>query len=381
MRRLRALMEQRENNLTRMNALIETADQEQRAMSAEETGEFDRLETEIRNIDATIERETRARGIEHRDVPDDEQARIDAEERAFTDYVLGRLSEQRAGEQNLTMGNNGAIIPTSIATRIIKAIKDVSPILQLATVYHVNGTLMVPVWGDADGHNVTVGYQEEFTEITADAGKFTSVELGGYLAAALVLIGRSIETNAAFNVTDFIVSLIAEEIAEWIEGELLNGSGNKAATGALSCTNTLTAASTTAITADELITLQAKVKQSYQRNAVWIMHPDTYTAIKKLKDNSGRYLLQGDISSAFPYQVLSKPVYLSDNMPKVGSGAKSVLYGDPKGLSVNIRENLSIQVLREQYATRHALGVVAWFEFDSKVTDHQRMAVLVQAGA
>ena len=381
MRRLRALMEQRENNLTRMNALIETADQEQRAMSAEETGEFDRLETEIRNIDATIERETRARGIEHRDVPDDEQARIDAEERAFTDYVLGRLSEQRAGEQNLTMGNNGAIIPTSMANRIIKATKDVSPILQRATVYHVNGTLKVPVWGDADGHNVTVGYQEEFTEITADAGRFTSVDLGGYLVAALVLIGRSVENNAAFSVTDFIVSLIAEEVAEWLEGQLLNGTGVKSATGALNCTNKLTAAAASAITADELITLQAKVKQAYQGNAVWIMHPDTFTAIKKLKDNNGRYLLQDDITGDFPHRVLSKPVFLSDNMPKAESGAKSVLYGDLKGLSVNLRENFSIEVLREKYATQHALGVVAWFEFDSNVTDHQRMAVLQQAGA
>ena len=63
-------------------------------------------------------------------------------------------------------------------------------------------------------------------------------------------------------------------------------------------------------------------------------------------------------------------------MPAQAAGSKSVLYGDYSGLSVNFRENISIQVLREKYATQHAIGVVSWFEFDSRVTDHQKLAVL-----
>ena len=38
----------------------------------------------------------------------------------------------------------------------------------------------------------------------------------------------------------------------------------------------------------------------------------------------------------------------------------------------------SVEVLRELYATKHVIGVVSWFEFDSKVTDNQKLAVLVQ---
>jgi HK97 family phage major capsid protein len=134
------------------------------------------------------------------------------------------------------------------------------------------------------------------------------------------------------------------------------------------------------ITADELIALQAKVKQVYQGNACWIMHPDTFLAVKLLKDANKRYLLQDDITGTFPHILLGKPIFLSDNMPKTAAGEKAVLYGDLSGLSVNIREKLEIQVLREKYATMHALGVVAWMEADSKVTDHQRMAVLQMAG-
>lgn len=377
MNKLKALMERRAELQEQMNARIETADTENRAMSEDETAAFDAAEAEIRSIDETLLREERARAIEKKSVPAGNENPAAAEERAFADYVLGKVSELRAGEQNMTMSNNGAIIPTTIANRIIKAVKDRCPILAGATIYNVKGTLKVPVWGKANStHDITVGYQTEFTDITADSGAFASVELSGYLAGALTLIGKSVENNGVFSVVDFIVNQMAEEIAIWLEGQLLTGTGSSAAQGALNTTTKITTAAATAITADELIELQAKVKQSYQGNACWTMHPDTFTAIKKLKDGNERYLLQDDVTGAFPYRLLGKPVYLSDNMPKIAAGAKAILYGDYSGLSVNFRENISIEILREKYATQHAIGVVSWFEFDSKVTDHQKLAVL-----
>ena len=111
------------------------------------------------------------------------------------------------------------------------------------------------------------------------------------------------------------------------------------------------------------------------------MHPDTFTTIKFLEDGDGRPLLNPDVTKEFPYTILGKPVYLSDNMPKIGAGAKSILYGDYSGLSVNIREDISIQVLKEKYATQHAIGVISWLEIDSKVSDEQKLAVLVQRSA
>lgn len=376
MTNLKALMERREELRQNMETLVGTADTECRAMTEEETAQFDAAESEIRAIDATIEREERTRGVSNLPAPTAAEERAAAEESAFVDYVLGRASELRAGEQNLTMANNGAIIPTSIADRIVTAVRDRCPILSGATIYRVNGTLKVPVWGKANTtHDIAVGYQTEFTELTADSGKFTSVDLSGYLAGALTLIGNSVENNSVFNVTDFIINQMAEEIALFLEKELLNGTSGKA-TGALSTPTAVTAASATAITADELIELQAQVKQVYQANACWTMAPETFTSLKKLKDSNGRYLLQDDVTGEFPYRLLGKPVYLSDNMPKLEASASAVLYGDYSGLSVNLREDISIQVLREKYATQHAIGVVAWFEFDSKVTDSQKLAVL-----
>lgn len=383
MNNLKAIMEKRDELQQKMDSLVSKADQETRAMTDEEVAEFDAAEKEIRAIDETIARDERARSADKKSISTAMEERAAVEEKEFADYVMGKITETRAGEQNMTMGNNGAIIPTTIANRIIKAVKDRCPILARATIYNVKGTLKVPVWGKANTtHDIAVGYQTEFTEITADSGKFTSVDLGGYLAGALTLIGKSVENNGSFSVVDFIVNQMAEEIAFWIEGQLLIGTGSNAAQGATNTTTVLTAASTTAITADELIDLQAKIKQAYQVNACWIMNPGTFTAIKKLKDGNNRYLLQDDVTGEFPFRLLGKPVFLSDNMPAIAAGAKAVLYGDCSGLSVNFRENISIQVLNEKYATQHAIGVVSWFEFDAKVTDNQKLAVLaMKAGS
>ena len=381
---LKKLYEQRAALVDEMNALLNGAKMEERAMSEEENKKFSDIEKKITGIDATIAAEERADQIKKSAKKPVENETVEQiEERAFGNYIkeqAGLPVENRAGEQNMTMGNNGAVIPTTIANRIIKAVKDKCPIYARATMYHVAGTLKVPVWGKANTtHDITVGYQSEFTELTADSGKFTSIDLGGYLAGALTLIGKSVVNNAIVDVVSFVIDQMSEEIAIFLEKELLAGTGSNTATGALSTTNTLNAGSTTKITTDNLVALQTKVKQVYQAKACWTMHPDTFLEVKNLKDSNGRYLLQDDLTQEIPYRLLGKPVYLSDNMPKIASGAKAVLYGDYTGLSVNMRENVQIQVLNEKYATQHAVGVVAWFEFDSKVTDSQKLAALVMS--
>lgn len=375
---LKGLIEKRNALLEERDGIVGKAEAETRAFEEVELTRMEEIKNEVGLIDKSIVALEETQKLEKRGLPKQDSVE-EAETRAFENYIRGQIAETREGEQNVTMGNNGAVIPTTIANRIIKEVKDICPILARSTMYNVKGTLKIPVWGKANStHDITVGYQAEFTELTADSGKFTSVDLSGYLAGALSLIGKSVINNAQIDVVSFIVSEMASKIAIFIEGQLLNGTGSSAAQGITATTNTLTTAAATAITADELIDLQAKVKQAYQANACWIMNSSTFTAVKKLKDNNNRYLLQDDITGEFPYRLLGKPVFLSDNMDSIEASKKTVVYGDLSALSVNFRQNIEIQLLQEKYATQHAVGVCAWFEFDSKVTDNQKVAVLVQ---
>lgn len=380
---MKKLIELRAKKKAELEALLNTVKTEERAFSEDEKKQFDTLEAEIQQLDATIKAEERAQGISDIKVPQPAPAtkqptQEELEERAFADFLNGKIQEMRSGEQNVDWTNNsGAVIPTTIAKRIIDEIKDLCPILAGADVYHEKGNLKIPKWTKANStHDVTVGYATEFTPLTADSGKFTSVDLGGYLAGALVLVGKSVINSSAVNVTQFVIRKIAEKAAQFIEGELLKGSGSSAAQGATKTTNVVTTGTALTIGLDDLIAVQAAVKQAYQKNACWTMNSNTFTAIKQLKDTNNRPLLEPNVASAFPYTLLGKPVYLSDNMDDIGGNKLAILYGDYSGLSVNFREDISIEILREAYHTQHAIGIDCWFEFDSAVSDEQKLAVL-----
>ena len=108
------------------------------------------------------------------------------------------------------------------------------------------------------------------------------------------------------------------------------------------------------------------------------MNKATRTAIRKLKDSDGNYLLNRDLSAKWGYTLLGKDVYTTDNVNALGQVSKEVVvYGDLSGLAVKESETQEIQILTEKFATQHAIGVIAWGEIDAKVEDTQKIAVAV----
>lgn len=300
--------------------------------------------------------------------------KAELEERAFENYIRGVI-EERADDVNLTAGDNGAVIPSSIANKIIKKVYDISPIYQLATRYNVGGTLNIPYYDESE-QNITMAYATEFTDLTSTSGQFLSIELKGFLAGALSKISKSLINNSQFAIVPFVIDAMAESIHRWVEGELLKGTSKKVE-GLSTVTLKVDAASSTAITADELIDVQELIPDVYQGQAIWVMNKATRTAIRKLKDGQGNYLLNRDVSARWGYTLLGKDVYTSGNMDTMAAGKTAIYYGDMSGLAVKLSEDINIEVLRELFATQHAVGVVGWIEIDSKVENAQKIAKLV----
>ena len=368
------LIEKQNDLLTRADNLFNKAKEEKRELTPDEMQELAEIRDDIRRIKEALglDREFKelkqnaCGGKKSRSV--EEEANEENEVKSFENYVRGYIVHERAGE--LTKANNGAVIPTTIVNRIIKKIYDICPILEKSSKYNVKGNLDIPFY-PADGTTtITVDYQDEFDELASSTGNFSSINLSGYLAGALTLISRSLINNAQFDIVGFIVDEMAYQISRFIEGQLLNGTVDKV-DGLSTLTNTMESAETTGFGADDLIDVQALVKDAYQKDAMWIMSVNTRTAIRKLRDDMGRYLLQDDISLPFGKSLLGKPVYVSDNMAD-----GKIYYGDFSGLATKMSEDINIEVLRERFATQHAYGVVGWFEFDSKVENEQKIASL-----
>lgn len=378
-----------------MEKLIGKADSEKRALSDEESQRFDEIEKEIKDIDRTIATEERARKLEtvsdrkqsddNKDTEQRAEEKARAEERAFENYIRGIVEDRADGDAAADMGaamkvtDNGAVIPQSIANKIIEKVVDVSPIYKDSEHYNVGGMLSIPYYDNSTG-DITMEYCDEFVDGKSTAGKFKSISLNGYLARAITEVSKSLINNSQFNVTSYVVNKMAENIARFIEKELLFGTDGKV-DGLKGVTQVVMAVKADAVTADEIIDLQETIPDRYQANAYFIMNKRTRTFLRKLKDGDGNYLLNKDATSRWGYTLFGKDVYCSDNMPGMAAGETAIYYGDMKGLAVKVSENINIEILRETGARRHIIEVLGFVEFDAKVQNAQMIAALKMKSA
>lgn len=368
--KFKKLMEKRATLQEEMEMLIKTAETEERAMSQDEMKSFDEKEKEIKDIDETLSREERAR-LAEKAKTDKESKEVEdravEEERAFTEYILSAV-ENRSAIQ-LTQGNNGAIVPTTISNKIITAIKEQVPFLKCAQVLSTSGKLSVPVYNEDETNFIKADYVDEGAALTDNVGKFTTIDLNGYVVGALSLISNKLKNNTEINVTDFIVQQVAKAISAKLMTEFTVGSTK--IKGVCEAKATVTAASATAITYEELLKLKRSINQIYRANGVWIMHPETYTVVLSLKDANGRpYFEEGK-------GLFGRPVIESEDMAKIGSSAKVIVFGDlGSGYTIKGTTAVEVQVLREKYIDRNMIGVIGFAEYDASITDTKAIGLL-----
>ena len=374
------LIEKRNDLQSKMEGILNKAKIENREMNEEEIKNFDDTEKEIKNIDATLERMDKINKMENKKVEDKKELTQEEKDvKNFATFIRNTVNGIQ-NDTNLTKGDNGTIIPKTIAQKIIDKVIEISPLYASATRYNTKGTLAIPKYNNTTD-DVTVAYATEFDELVSHSGKFDTVELTGFLIGALTKVSRSMINNTDINLTDYVVNKMAEKFKLFYENEMLNGTSDKISgiVGSYDSTNMkVILAAKSSLTADELIDIQETVPDAFQANAYWIMNRDTRKKIRKLKDSDGNYILNRAFNEKWDYELLGKPVYCSEKAEKLGTASKPVIfYGDFSGLAIKETESMEIQILLEKFATQHAIGVVGYSELDAKVENTQKIAVAV----
>ena len=369
------LREKRDQIVEQMQAITDNATNvEKRTLTTEEQQKFADFKKEVEDIDATLEAMEQSRTLlPPTKTPEKKEPVEDIEIRTFANIIRNRV------DTNITKTANGAVIPTTIAKKIIDVAKDRSPLFRDAEKYNIRGTVSIP-YVDTENDNITVAYATEFTELEAKDTKLLTVDLKGFLAGALCKVSRSLLNSTDLDLTTFVVNKMGAALADFLDKQIIQGDSAHI-TGLSTATQIVTAKAATAITADELITLKNKLKSVFQAGAYWVMAPDTLTAVQQLKDENGRYLFNDEIKNGFSGTILGKPVYTSDQCPGMAATKTAIFYISPKqALAAKIVED-SVQILNEKYATQHAIGVVEWAEVDCKIQNQQAVAVLKMAAS
>lgn len=382
----KALMEKRAELIDKMNELALKAETETRAFTEEEQAEFDGHEKEIRSIDSTMKSLDSARDLGDVEVRGDEkeESQEDIDIRAFANIIRQR------DDSNITKTDNGAVIPSTIVNKIIDKVVEISPLFAASERFNIKGKVQIP-YVDASNDAITVAYATEFTDLEAKSTKLLTIELSGHLAGVLCKISKSLLNNTDLDLTNWVIAKMARNIAIFVDGQILKPTLAQTSPYAptevrglydIDTTNmVVTAASTSAVTMDELITLRDKLKSEFQKNAFWVMSPATLDAIRHLKDGENRYYVLDDVTNDFGVSLFGKPIYTTDQIDNMGASKYAIYYGDfSQGLASKLVED-SVQLLTEKYATQHALGIVAYMEFDCRIQNAQAIAGLKMAAS
>lgn len=380
---MKKLVEKMNDLKAEMKNMLNTIENEGRAFTSEEKAKFESMRDEVLNIDETLSIADKIDALDNRIVETSVEPRDMVEIKAFANYLRSKGIDN-SGE--VTKGDNTAVIPTTIAQKVIDTVTEVCPIYAKATKYHVKGTLNIPKYVKNSNDDVTVAYGTDFTAPSSHSGKFESVTLTGFYVNALVEISNGLIGNTDLDLVNYFVKKMAEKFAQFLEKEFLYGTTDKISgvVGTYDSTNmkkTLSAKST--IKAEELIAVQDLVPDLFQFNAEWYMHKNTRSLIRNLKDGQGNFLLNPDFTAKWGYTLLGKPVYTSDNIIALGTASKAVIfYGDFSGLAVKMPKDINVEVLNDSYfKLRNSIGILGTAEVDAKVEHTQKIAVAISGSA
>ena len=359
-------MEKRNTYLAELEEMVTGAKESNRTLTPNENARFEKLTKEIRMIDEEMKKDNFIQSVKTKSPHEEEEVR------SFINFIA--TGEHR----DLSSSGSNVIVPKTIADQVISRVKEISPIYNQLTHYNENGDLSLPVY-DYTAH--LTQRIVEFEELNLQMGSFMTVNLGGVSIGTLTKIGRSLLAKTNIDVLSVIIEQLALSVADFLSDQIINNTGAIFSGTLQSVTQSITGG-VGAITGDNLIDLQMSVPSRFQNDSAFLMHPTTFSEVRKLKDNNDNYLMVSgneSLRSNIPYTLLGSPVMIDENMPVYGVGSRAVYFGDFGSLVCNTNQDLQVQVLLEAFATQHATGIILTQTLDVNLADTRGLSVLVGA--
>ena len=281
-----------------------------------------------------------------------------------------------------TDSEGGYLVPDEYERTLVEALEEENIFRQLAKVIQTSsGDRKIPVVATKG----TASWIDEEGAFTESDDSFGQVSIGAYKLGTMIKVSEELLNDSVFDLESYISREFARRIGAKEEESFFTGDGTGKPLGILAATGGaetgITAASATAITADELIDLFYSLKAPYRRNAVWVLNDSTIKAIRKLIDIRIEYLWQPSLTAGAPDLLLGKPVRTSAYMPAIAADAKTIAFGDFSYYWIADRQGRSFKRLNELYAATGQVGFLASQRVDGKLILPEAIKVLAQKSA
>lgn len=326
-----------------------------KAMTEHRDGDFDKealatIRDEVRSLDKEIEEEKRSRIQRGKQTTGEDKMDKDLEVRALDALIRnGEASEEyRAIEADLTAGNGtepgpgngGSLVSETVYGQVIPKLDNVAPVFAMAHKFpSINGRLKIA--RETSAADEKAGFVGETMDVNQLTSGFKSVTLDQKRVGGAIQLTNELINDAAVDVVSYATNRVANSLARAIEKAILLGSED-GFRGIVADKDVLHK-DVADITVEGLISIFNSLHQIYQSQAAWVVSPEAFDAISKLKDGDGRYLLLNTVAMSnqdvFAYSLLGRPIYVSDAL----KGADNqIVFGAFDGYGLMIKKGMNL---------------------------------------
>ena len=299
---------------------------------------------------------------------------------AWRSYIR-RGTAIRAAMQVGTDSEGGYTVPVDLSNELVQTLKEGS-ILRRA-----GARILYPRM--AKSFSVPTLTDSAAAVLTAEEAAFDQKEptfgvktFTPYKYTKLVKVSDELLTDSLLNVeSQVIIPDAANAFALAENGAFTTGTGSAQPEGfTVGGSLGKTTAGAAAITADEILDLFHSLNYLYRDNAVWMMHGNVLTYIRKLKDTTNQYLLQPGLNGGPSMTILGRPVIQNDYMASaITTGQKTIVFGNFSYFWIADFGQYTAQRLNELYAANGQVGFRFYKRFDSRIVLSSAIKWMAQA--
>ena len=361
-------------------SFVDTHENENGVLSAEDNATYIKMEQEIEDLTTAIDRQHRAEAREaelskpmnqpltgrpETKAPEKTGRASNAYKEDFGAHLRGKPLLHNVLSEGV-LADGGYLVPEEFERQIVTGLEEANVVRSIAKVITTGAERKIPV---AATHSAAQ-WTAENGAYTESNPTFDQKTIDAYKLTDLVKVSLELLQDSMFDLESYISAEFARAFGIAEEQAFCVGNGTNQPTGIFTANGGqvgVTAAGSTAVTADELISLVYALKSPYRRNAKFLTNDATISAIRKLKDGNGVYLWQPSLQAGEPDRLLGYELVTSPYVPAMAAGAYSIAFGDFKNYWIADRAGRTVQRLNELYSTNGQVGFVATERVDGKV--------------
>lgn len=379
------MREKRNKLVGMMDTFLDTHTTDKGTLSAEDDKTYKDMETEIAQLTDSIHRMERREEIEAElckptskpitgkpmKADGDKAAKTG---RASDEYKKALLQAMRTNFRQISNvlqegidPQGGYLVPDEYDKRLIDILTEENVMRTLGTNITTSGEHKINIAATKPA----AAWIEEGGTLTFGDATFDQIILDAHKLHVAIKVTEELLYDNAFNLENYILTQFGKALSNAEEDAFINGTGVGQPLGILAETGGaqvgVTTASSTKVTADEIINLVYSLKRPYRKNAAFLTNDVCVAELRKLKDNNGQYLWQPSLQAGEPDRVLGYKVYTSPYFPVPTAGGTAVAFGDFSYYNIGDRGTRSFAELKELFAGNGMIGFVAKERVDGKL--------------